>query len=252
MAVRWFDSHVHMERYSTAAIDGMLARAKVAGVEPVMAVSTSPASSERTMLLPGPILKAVGVHPTGADAEALRWLGATALHASVAAIGECGFDDGGPNWEIQAAVFAAQVNLAREAGKPLILHIDGATAWERLVAGGEALDGVRVIRHYFRGDEAQVRWHVERGHYVSFGRPLLRDASLRGLAGAVPKELLLIETDTYPVAGRTTEPRDLVDVGVALAATRGWTVERCAEQLWANAENVVGLAGGPNRARPAS
>lgn len=242
MALRWFDTHVHVERYAPEEAAAMVERAAAAGVERMLAVSTGPASSERTMALGGDVMRAIGVHPARADGEALRWLAETRLHFDADAVGECGFDDAGPAWEVQEAVFAAQARLAREGRKPLVLHVDGPRAWERLTAGGVVLDGLTVIRHYFGGGEEQVRWHQERGHYVSFGRPLLRDAGLREIARLIPAERLLIETDSYPLPGRATEPRDLVEVGVALAGVREWTREECAEVLWANGARAMRAA----------
>jgi TatD DNase family protein len=241
MAVRWFDTHVHLERYAAVEARAMVERATAAGVTRLLAVSTSPASSARTMALPPDVVRAVGVHPTKADAEALRWLAETRSHLDADAMGECGFDDAGPGWEVQEAVFDAQLRIAHESAKPLLLHVDGPAAWERLVAKGSAIEGLTLVRHYFAGGEEQARWHAQRGHFVSFGRPLLRDVGLQRVAASLPGDLLLIETDTYPLAGRLTEPRDLVEVGKALAALRGWSVEECAERVWANSARALRL-----------
>ena len=230
----WFDSHVHLERYSPEEQARLLAEARAAGVGSLLAVSVSRASSERTAALAG-VPKAVGVHPTRAADGVGPWLAELARGAGVVAVGECGFDDAGPAWDVQRVAFEAQCAVARELGLALVLHIDGLEAWRQLVGCEAALAGLRVVRHYFRGDAAQLAWHAERGHWLSFGRPLLRDAALRELAALCPAALLLIETDAYPLPGRTTAPRDVVEVGVALAALRGWSVEQCREQLAANA-----------------
>ncbi|MGH2632334.1 MAG: TatD family hydrolase, partial [Tepidiformaceae bacterium] len=150
-------------------------------------------------------------------------------------------DTAGPGWPVQRACFIAQAGLARGLELALILHIDGEGAWAQLLASATALDGVCVVRHYFRGDNAQAQWHAARGHYLSFGRPLLRDTGLQAIAAAYPAELLLIETDTYPVPGRTTEPKDLVPVGELLAQLRGWSVQACADRLWQNSFSALGL-----------
>ena len=152
----------------------------------------------------------------------------------VVAIGEVGFDDSGPDWGVQTAAFDAQCQLARGFGHALVLHIDGAAAWSLLEERADALSGLRVVRHYFTGDEAQATWHRELGHFLSFGNPLRRSPALQAIAATYPPDLLLIETDTYPLPGRTTEPKDVVKVGQHLAEVRGWELEQTQERLEEN------------------
>lgn len=208
----------------------------------MLAVSTSRASSERTLELPRSIAKAIGVHPTKAAEGVWDGLGAAASRDDVVAIGETGFDDAGPTWELQDAVFLAQARVARDLDLALVLHVDGADAWTRLLASEDALTGLRLVRHYFRGDRIQLEWHIARGHWISFGRPLLRDAALWELAAECPAELLLIETDSYPLPGRATEPTNLVEVGQKLGELRRWDDEATSAQLWRNSIAAFQLA----------
>lgn len=232
--VRWFDTHVHLERYGENERRSMVERAAKAGVAGMLCISTSCESSRRTVDLGMGLWKAVGVHPTKAGEGFCLEMDGLAMAEGVVAVGETGFDASGPPFGVQEVVFRAQCNLARRLGLAVVLHIDGKGAWERLVAAVDALEGLRVLRHYFTGDRAQAAWHAERGHYVSFGRPLLREARLEGIAREYPEELLLIETDSYPLPARKTEPKDLVEAGRAMAGARGWTIEECAERLWQN------------------
>jgi TatD DNase family protein len=240
----WFDTHVHLDRYTDAERPALLARAEAAGVARLLAVSTDCASSQRVAALPDGVLKAVGVHPLHAAEDVCEALEALAVRPGVVAIGETGFDDGGPPLAVQAAVFRTQCALARRLNLALVLHVDGAGAWQALtaaVATDDALAGLRAVRHYFAGDAAQAAWHAERGHWLSFGRPLLREPSLQQIARAYPPEKLLIETDSYPLPGRRTEPRDLVPVGLLLAELRGWSAEHCVARLWRNATAALAL-----------
>ena len=141
-APRWFDTHVHLERYSAAEVAELSTRARAAGVAGMLAVSTSLASSARTVALPAEIAKAVGVHPTRAEAIADDWveeLRRLAAGHGVVAIGEAGFDDNGPDWAIQHRCFALQAALATELGLALILHIDGDEAWKQFLAAEGAV-----------------------------------------------------------------------------------------------------------------
>ncbi|MBE0610017.1 MAG: TatD family hydrolase [Dehalococcoidia bacterium] len=229
----WVDTHVHLDRYELAERAAIVARASDAGVA-ILAVAVDLASSRAVVELDGTAGCAVGVHPLyGAelDAGVLREL---ARMPGVVAIGECGFDGAGPEWDAQASAFRGQCALARKAGLTVILHIDGAGAWGRLAENEDALEGLRVVRHYFTGDAAQAEWHAERGHFVSFGRPLLREHWLQAVCREYPAGLILVETDSYPLAGRTTEPRDVVAVGEAASRLRGWTLGEGRERLFEN------------------
>lgn len=239
----WFDTHVHLDRYADAERAAQLARAQAAGVTRLLAVSTDCASSHRVAALPAPVLKAVGIHPLHAAEGVCAELETLASHPGVVAIGETGFDGGGPAFAIQDAAFRAQCALARRRNLALVLHIAGAGAWQALTtaAAADVLAGLRVVRHYFTGDATQAAWHIERGHWLSFGRPLLREPALQQLARDLPPDRLLIETDSYPLAGRRTEPRDLVPVGLLLADLRGWSAAFCAAQLWRNTAAAFAL-----------
>jgi len=119
----WVDTHVHLDRYELAERAAIVARASDAGVA-ILAVAVDLASSRAVVELDGTAGCAVGVHPLQAaelDAGVLRKL---AGMPGVVAIGECGFDGAGPEWAAQASAFRGQCDLAREAGLPVILHID--------------------------------------------------------------------------------------------------------------------------------
>ena len=236
---RWFDTHVHLDRYAAAERVGILARAAAAGVD-IIAVAVDLESSAKVARQANEIPGAVGIHPKRAVPGFEPQLRTLASNLGIVAIGECGFDSAGPPWEVQEAAFEAQCRLARQLGKALILHVDGSGAWERLAGYADDLDGLRVIRHYFAGDAAQAAWHAARGHYLSFGNPLRRLPELGEIARGYPPELLLIETDTYPLPNRSTEPADVAAIGETVAALRQWTVEECREQLARNTVTAFG------------
>lgn len=229
----WVDTHVHLDRYEPAGCEGIVARATAAGVA-IVAVAVDLASSRVAVGLEGVAGCAVGVHPLHTEEWAAAALRELTGMPGVVAIGECGFDGSSPEWASQESVFRGQCALAREAGLPIVLHVDGAGAWERLVENANALDGLRVVRHYSTGHPAQAEWHARRGHFLSFGRPLLREPGLQAVCREYPAGLILVETDSYPLAGRTTEPRDVVAVGETAGRLRGWTRDETRERLYRN------------------
>ncbi len=232
----WFDTHVHLDRYSPEERSSILQRAAEAEVA-VIGVAVDVDSAAGLSAIEGMCGYTVGVHPRHAGSAGPK-LAEIARAAGVLAIGECGFDRPGEDRGLQARLFVEQCGLAHSLRLPLVLHIDGPGAFEALVANSDAMDGLVTVRHYFTGDAAEAAWHRERGHYLSFGNPLRRSSALRELARDYPAERLLIETDSYPLPGRNTEPRDLRLIGETLALVRDWTFEEARERLAENTLNA--------------
>ena len=237
---RWWDTHVHLDRYVAEERGQLLARAEEAQVA-IIAVAAGLESSRSVAELEGVAGRAVGIHPrhpsSGFEAE----LSKLAAQPGVCGIGECGFDAEGGDWEVQATAFRQQALLASMLGKCLVLHIEGGGAWEQFAAKAPAVEGLRVVRHYFCGNAAEAAWHAEREHYLSFGKPLRRRGELRDIARTYPEHLLLIETDSYPLPGRSTEPAHVGRIGETIALLRGWTFEEARDRLEQNTARAFGL-----------
>lgn len=233
----WIDTHVHWDRYSAPERAVMLERANEAQVR-FIGVAVDVASSKSLLTCDGALGVCVGVHPQRVGRPFESEIKELAPRSPVVAIGECGFDSAGAPAEAQSAAFLLQAAIARDAGLPLVLHLDGAGTWEQLLENATAADGLTVIRHYFTGDEEQADWHRLRGHYLSFGNPIRRSQALREIARHYPEDLLLIETDSYPLPNRNAEPAHVVKVGETLALVREWTFEEARERLSANTRSA--------------
>jgi TatD DNase family protein len=246
------DSHVHLHAYDDVAVAGMLARAFRAGVGTVVAVSVDLASAQRTLALAGryaSVVAAVGLHPSRLEAIPFeeRWLAIEQLAArpEVEAIGECGVDetDADTTGAVQLAVFARHCRLALRLGKPLLLHLVGETLTLSAL-GTLAATGVppgRAVVHYFTGDAAAAERYLEAGLLISVGKPVTRpeNAALRAAIRAVPLEHLLLETDTYPLPGRSTEPADLPQVARSVAELKELPLEEVVGATTSNLERLL-------------
>lgn len=246
------DSHVHLDRYTDEEVAALLARARQASVTRFLTVGVDLASSQQAILLaqqhPG-LLAAVGLHPISLaedfssqmphSQERLRTL---AQHSpQVVAIGEAGIDllEAHVFLETQRQAFRLQLHLAYELKLPLVLHQQESEApcQEILQAlqqeRGEAL---AVIVHYFVGDPASASRWLEVGCYISVGRPVTRsdNVALREAVASIPLERLLLETDTYPLPGRDTEPAHILQIAQAVAELKQLPVATIAEQTTAN------------------
>ena len=237
------DTHAHLGDDAAE----VLGRARAAGVGRVVAVATTVSGARDVLAVadrePG-VLACLGIHPHEAakptDLDELR---ALLAHPKVVAIGETGLDyfrDYAPH-AAQQRLFEAELELARDCGKPVVIHTraaDDDTA-ERLVAH----DGA-VILHCF-SSPALLPLALERGWYVSFaGNVTYKNAyDLRAAAREVPLDRLLAETDSpylapQAVRGRRNEPANVVHTYAFLEELRGAVA---LDAVTANAERVFGL-----------
>ncbi len=237
------DTHAHLGEDA----DEVLARARAAGVTRVIDVATTVAGADaalrRAERLAG-VHVCVGVHPHEAGAPGdLDELAALLGHPKAVAVGETGLDyfrDYAPR-DAQQRLFAAELELARAAGKPAVIHTraaDDDTRAQLLRHEGA------VILHCFSSpgllaDALARRWYVSFAGNVTYKNAYdLRDAARR-----VPSDRLLVETDSpylapQAVRGRVNEPAHVALTYAFLSDLRGEDVRPLVE---ANAAAVFGL-----------
>ena len=252
----WVDSHCHLDSLE-GDLSEALQRAADAGVAALITIGTDlPASREAVRLasVHDQVFATVGIHPHDAedfDDEVGDEIARLAEGSRVVAVGEVGLDfyRDHATPEAQHRAFAAQIELAKRLAKPLVLHI--RDAFDQVISQlREAGPPETLIFHCFSGGAPQAAVALEMGGYVSFaGNVSYRSAeNLREAARSVPLERLLVETDSpylapVPHRGRPNEPRNVIDVGAALAAATSRTVEEIAEATTANARRAFRLPG---------
>ena len=238
------DTHAHLDALEDAA--GALDRARAAGVSRVIAIGSGLASARATREIAARaagVYVAAGVHPhQAADGEDPRRL----VEPDIVAVGEIGLDffrDYAPRGD-QRRVFAAQLELASELGKPVVVHTRAAAE-----ETASMLEGFRgpVILHCFSSPEL-LPVALERGYYVSFAGNVTypKADDLRAAATAVEADRLLAETDCpylapQPIRGKPNEPAHVVHTVAALADVRGVDAEALAAQIDANADAAFSL-----------
>jgi TatD DNase family protein len=196
------DSHTHLDLCEGTPAE-LVERALAAGVAKMLTVGTDGSSCRAALAAAADfpqVFAAVGRHPNyakGFDDADLAELRALAAHPRCVAIGETGLDfyrDYAPRAD-QERAFSAQIELARETGKPLVIH-SRAAEQDTLAQLGAQAAGVSVIMHCFsmpsRLDEC-----LARGYAISFaGNVTYKSAGdLAAAAARVPEERLLVETD---------------------------------------------------------
>jgi TatD DNase family protein len=252
--VKLVDSHCHLDdKQFSEDRDAVIERAIAAGVERMMAIGTGdgPADPETAIRLADryPFFFAtVGVHPHDAakvEPDTFDRLRDVVKHPKVLAVGEIGLDyhyDFSPR-DIQRDVFIRQLELAREAGKPVVIHT--REAWsdttailcERYYGGG--------IFHCFTGGPAEAQEALDLGFHLSFGGVLTfpKSDALREAARMVPLDRILVETDApylapVPHRGKRNEPAFLVETVRRLAAVREIPLEDLAAATTRNFDRL--------------
>jgi TatD DNase family protein len=227
------DSHTHLELCEPPDAD-LVATAAEAGVRRILTVGIDGASSRAALAAAEDfpqVYAAVGRHPnsaTGFDDADLAELAALAAHPQCLAIGETGLDfyrEGAPA-EDQRRAFLAQIELARSAGKPLVIHTRAAED-ETLAMLEQHAQGLRVVLHCFSMPERIARCLEHPDWWISFAGNLTYPsaATLREAAIRVPLDRLLVETDApylapQAVRGRPNQPANVVHTARALAVER--------------------------------
>lgn len=249
------DTHCHL---GDAAFDGdrpaVLARSAAAGVRHVVVIGESLAGSERAAALarqyPG-LSATAGVHPHEAthwDAEMSGRLRALLGAPEVVAVGETGLDyhyDHAPR-AAQRTAFESQLALARDVGKPVVIHArDADDDMGALLRewGGRV---PALVLHSFAGSRALFAAGMDVGAYFSLsGMITFKNWRPEVSPTACPPDRLLVETDApylapVPHRGHRNEPAYVPEIVTALARQRGASPDVLARQTSENAQRVFG------------
>ncbi|MEM1061766.1 MAG: TatD family hydrolase [Planctomycetota bacterium] len=262
--MRLVDTHCHLDEEAFASDrDATLARAREAGVAAMLTIGIDRMTSEAAVALAAAhadVFAVVGIQPNYVSAMADGDLAAieaiaTGEHADrVVAIGETGLDrywDYTPI-ETQVEPFEWHVDLAVRLGKPFVVHCREAEAdiLDVLTKAHATHGPLSGVMHSFCGDAAHAAAFVDLGLHVSFSGMLTfkRNAELREVAAAVPRERLLIETDCpylapEPYRGKRNEPAYVGKTCEVLAGQHGMTPDEMADLTTRNAAELFGLPG---------
>ena len=243
------DTHAHLDACGDDAA-ALVGRAAAAGVVCIVSIGAGIESCRATLAIADAheaVYAAVGIDPHNAagadDVDALRRFIA---HRRVVAVGETGLDYhyGAETKGDQRSLFRDQLELAAEAGKPVVIHCREAAA-----DTAEALaqfDGT-VVLHCF-SEPALLPAALERGYFVSFAGNVTYPTAveLREAAARVPPDRLLVESDSpylapQPRRGRPNEPANIVHTVAALAQARGEDAGETARRTAENARTAFGL-----------
>ena len=245
------DTHAHLDACDDPA--AVVARAKAVGVTRIVTIGTGIDSCRAALSIAEQhdgVYAALGIDPHHAGSAETQRIGELRdlfSHPKAVAVGETGLDNHHhyATPAEQRALFDAQIALAEELRKPIVIHSRDASA-----ATADALADFAgtVILHCFSSPDL-LSTALERGYYVSFAGNVTypKAADLRDAAALVPVDRVLVETDSpylspQPVRGRPNEPANIGHTLDALAAAREEEPTELATQIDRNATAAFGLA----------
>ncbi len=252
------DSHAHLDSKPYATdLDDVIVRAKENGVAYILTVGcdleSSRASVDLAIRYPN-VYASVGVHPHDADQVNEQVMAELACMIEsvdkIVAVGETGLDfyrDRSPR-DQQKEAFRRHIQLAKETGKPLIIHDrDAHDEVVRILRDEHAAETGGVL-HCFSGNLEMARKCVEMGFYISFAGPLTypKNDALRSIAAALPVDVMLVETDCPYLSpqswrGKRCEPAYVRTTAEKLAEIKGLTIEDVARITSLNAWRLFGI-----------
>ncbi|WP_437191895.1 TatD family hydrolase [Planctomicrobium sp. SH527] len=253
------DTHAHLDEQSFELdLDAVLTRAAEHQVETIFTIGVTAATSHAALALAKkyPQLYAVvGIQPNyvaQANADDFDQITELASDSRVIAIGETGLDrywDSSPI-ELQRDYFFRHIELARQVEKPFIIHCREAEADVVAVLKEAAQSGpLSGVMHSFCGDQATADACLELGMYISFAGMLTfkSNQALRDVAKTIPRDRLLVETDSpylapVPMRGKRNEPANVAHTARCLADVHGLTLEDLAAITTANTKHLFKLS----------
>jgi TatD DNase family protein len=255
------DTHCHLDWNAfDPDREAVIDRAVQARVTRMITIGVDGPSSRRAIDLAekhDSVYAAVGVHPNdcaGFDTALLNDIRSLARHPKVVAIGEIGLDY---YWhkvdhEVQTRAFRAQLELAVELSKPVIVHSRDAASEVMMILEESAkqADCVGTLHSYF-GDFTIAQRAFAIGFYIGITGPITfkKAEREREIVKQVSLDRMLVETDApfltpVPHRGKRNEPAFVKYTAEMIAKVRGQSIEEVARQTTRNAEKLFGWTEG--------
>ena len=184
-----------------------------------------------------------------------------ALDPKTVAIGECGLDYFHLEGDIEDAkvrqkeAFLLQMKLAKEVGKPLMIHCRDAfpDLLRILKDHSSELNDLPGVAHFFAGTPEEAREMLQMGFYFTFGGAITfphkpgKGIDYAEIIKLLPPDRILSETDApylapVPFRGKRNEPLYVIEVVKKLAELKGMELGEMKEQIWQNAQRVFKIS----------
>jgi TatD DNase family protein len=245
------DTHAHLDGCDEPTAF-LVERARAVGVSRIVTVGTGIPSCHAALAMADTeqgVFAVLGIDPHqagGPEGARVDELVELLEHPRAVGVGETGLDyfhDLAPR-PVQRALFDRQLEIASEAGLPVVIHTREADADTAAALAGFA---GTVILHCF-SQPGLLDVAVERGYYVSFAGNVTypKAGELRAAAASVSGDRILAETDSpylapQPLRGKRNEPANVLHTLAVLADARGDDVALLEQAIDHNASVAFGL-----------
>ncbi len=246
-------SHIDLENFEDH-FDKVIETAKEYGVEKIVIPGVSPVGFERIIDLCERyknVFGAVGVHPEDVnsyDDNAEKLIREYIKHPKIVAIGEIGLDYYWDKSQVerQKEIFERQILIAKEFGKPVLVHDREAHLDTFEILKKTNASQIGVVMHCFSGSPEFAMECVREGFYIALGGVVtFKNAKkTKEVAKVVPLDKLLLETDApymapVPFRGQENQPAFVKFVAQEIADLRGISFEEVALTTTKNAQNLL-------------
>jgi TatD DNase family protein len=255
LRIAMIDSHCHLtDPRLFEQLDAVLDRAARAGVTRMITIGTDPDDDQAAVeLCKGrPNLRcAIGVHPNychGVEFSQLQLLRGLQNNPSVVALGEMGLDyhHNFADHATQRRFFEAQMVLARELNRPVVIHCREAV--DDTLALMSDFREVPAVFHCFTGSSVEAQRILDAGYYLGFTGVVTfkRSDDLRKAVSLTPRDRLLVETDAPYLSPepfrshKTNEPSLVIHTAKVVAETWNVSLETLDELTTQNAGRLFG------------
>lgn len=248
-----FDTHIHLDLLDD--LDVQLDEARKAGVAGWIVPGVEPGGWSRILAIAerhASVYAAPGIHPQAAGslrAEDLGRLRELMSNAKVVAVGEVGLDARiDVPLPLQEDLFIQMIRMAREAGKPLLIHARKSSGRILELLQQEKAEQVGGLFHAFSGSLETARRIIDLGFLLGIGGVVTWPTAKRlpEVVRAVPADALVLETDApfmtpAPFNGQPNRAANLVLVAEQVAVLRGMSLEETVRLTTGNARRIFKL-----------
>ncbi len=263
------DTHCHVaDCQFDADREDVLAKARSAGVGLFVEIAESPETWDAAIALAekySDVYASLGIHPHHAhEVGPNEWptvssrLKELLKHPKVVAVGEFGLDyfRMQNTKEQQDYLFKRQLELAREAGKPIVIHCreahedtqKGLLEFFPNVNGAHALPKPHGVIHCFTGSWTDAQAYLLHGFMLGIDGPVTYPNSkqLKENVSRLPLERMVLETDSpylppQTQRGQRNDPSHIRTIATAIAELKHTITETIAHCTTANARALFRL-----------
>ena len=239
----FIDSHCHLNYLQSA--DAAIERARNCGVKGILCIGVDKAGIDDVLAIAqthDDVWASVGMHPQSVQQE-FAWIEEKLLAPGVVAVGETGLDyktaKSAEEHRMQLQAFEHQMDLAERHDLPVVIHTRDAQSDTLKML--ENFPKVRGVLHCFTESWEMAERAIELGYFISISGivTFAKAENVREVAGKVPLDRLLIETDApwlapVPHRGKQNEPAYVADTASFLAQLRGLEISELARATSAN------------------